>query len=83
LFRTINLQVNFMRVGRMHPLNIEARLVAQTKQMITVRAEFHREDGDLIADATAQQLLMTFDRWPDERKAMEDQVRRLAELKSL
>ena len=69
LFRTTNLQLNFLRVGRNHPLSIEARVVAATKQMITARAEFRREDGELIAEATAQQLLMGFDRWPDERRA--------------
>jgi hypothetical protein len=41
--------------------------------MITVRAEFRREDGELIAEATAQQLLMDFDRWPDERRAKDAQ----------
>lgn len=60
LYRTLNLQMNFLRVGRSDPLVIEARVVAQTKQIITVRAEFHRPDGVLIADATAQQILMPF-----------------------
>ena len=58
LFRTLNLQLNFVRVGRTHPVLIEARVVAMTKQMITVRADFRREDGELIADASAQQLIM-------------------------
>ena len=71
LFRTVNLQLNFLRVGRTHPLTIEARVVAHTQQLITVRAEFRRGDGELIADATAQQILMTFDRWPAERAAIE------------
>lgn len=57
-FRTVNLQVNFLRVARMAPLAIEARVVAQTKQLITVRAEFRREDGELVAEATAQQLIL-------------------------
>jgi uncharacterized protein (TIGR00369 family) len=74
LFRTINLQVNFVRVGRAQPLKIEARVVARSKQMITVRAEFRREDGELIAEATAQQLMMTFERWPDEQTAKEAQT---------
>jgi len=60
LFRTLNLQLNFVRVGRAHPLFIEARVVAVTKQMITVRSDFRREDGELIADASAQQLIMPF-----------------------
>lgn len=55
-FRTISLQVNFIRVGRAHPLSIEARVVAASRQLLTVRAEF-RSDGELIAKATGQQLV--------------------------
>lgn len=57
-FRTLNLQVNFARVGRQAPLAIEARVVVRTRQLITVRAEFRREDAQLIAEASAQQLVM-------------------------
>jgi uncharacterized protein (TIGR00369 family) len=71
LFRTVNLQLNFLRVGRSHPLIIEARVVAQTRQLVTVRAEFRRQDGALIADATAQQILMPFEHWPAEQAAIE------------
>lgn len=71
LYRTMNLQINFLRVGRNHPLTIEARVVAQTRQVITVRAEFRRPDGELIADATAQQLLLAFDHWPAEKAAVD------------
>lgn len=39
--------------------------------MITVRAEFRREDGELIAEASAQQFLMNFEHWPAEREALE------------
>jgi uncharacterized protein (TIGR00369 family) len=60
-FRTINLQVNFLRIGREQPLSIKARVVAQTRQMITVRADFRRPDRALIAEATAQQLVMAFE----------------------
>jgi uncharacterized protein (TIGR00369 family) len=60
-FRTLNLQLNFVRVGRMQPLAIEARVTTRTRQLITARAEFRRDDGELIADASAQQLLMPFD----------------------
>lgn len=59
-FRTLNLQVNFIRVTRMVPLVIEARVLATTRQLITVRAEFRREDEALIAEATAQQFLLPF-----------------------
>lgn len=57
VFRTINLNVSFIRVGRAHPLTIEAVVVAQTRQLITVRVTFKREDGELIAEASAQQVL--------------------------
>lgn len=71
LYRTVNLQLNFLKVGRGGPLAIEARVVAQTRQLITVRAEFRREDGALIAEATAQQILLAFDHWPAEQAAIE------------
>ena len=59
VFRTINLNVTFIRVGRAHPLFIEAVVVAQTRQMLTVRATLTREDGELIAEASAQQTLQS------------------------
>lgn len=71
LYRTVNLQMNFLKVGRSGPLTIEARVVARTRQLITARAEFRREDGALIADATAQQIVMAFDHWPAEQAAVE------------
>jgi len=57
VFRTINLNVNFISVGRAHPLAIEAIVVAQTRQMLTVRVTLKREDGELIAEASTQQAL--------------------------
>lgn len=71
LYRTVNLQMNFLKVGRDGPLAIEAKVVARTRQLITARAEFRREDGALIAEATAQQIVMAFDHWPAEREAVE------------
>ncbi|MCI3133960.1 PaaI family thioesterase [Phenylobacterium aquaticum] len=56
-FRTTQLQIQFFRVGRAHPLEIEARVLAQTKQLISVEADFRRPDGELIAKASAQQVL--------------------------
>jgi uncharacterized protein (TIGR00369 family) len=60
VFRTINLNVSFVRVAKDHPLTIEARVVSQTKTMITVRAEFRRADGELIVEVSGQQLLQPF-----------------------
>ena len=57
--------------GPQPPLVIEARVVAQTRQLITVRADFRRDDGTLIADSTAQQIVMAFDHWSAERAAIE------------
>ncbi len=61
MFRTTNLQMSFVRIGRLEPLTIEGLVVAHTRQLITVRATFRREDGELIAEAGAQQLLLA---WP-------------------
>lgn len=60
-FRTINLAVQFLRVGRAHPVLIEARVTAHTKSLITVEADFYREDDKvLIAKASAQQMVIPF-----------------------
>lgn len=71
LYRTVNLQLNFLKVARDGPLAIEAKVVARSRQLITARAEFRREDGVLICEATAQQLVMAFEHWPAEREAVE------------
>lgn len=57
-FRTVNLQVQFFKVGRAQPLDIEARVVARTRQLISVEADFRRPDGDVIARASAQQVVV-------------------------
>jgi len=57
-YRTVNLQMQFVKIGRAHPLQIEARVVAQSRQLITVEADFRRPDGELIARATAQQVTL-------------------------
>jgi uncharacterized protein (TIGR00369 family) len=59
-FRTINLNVQFIRIGRAHPLLIEAMVVSATKSLIVVEVVFLREDGELIARASAQQLVVPF-----------------------
>lgn len=58
LFRTINLQVQFLKIGREHPLAIEARVTAASRQLISVEAAFRRPDGELIATASAQQIVL-------------------------
>jgi uncharacterized protein (TIGR00369 family) len=55
-FRTVNLQMQFVKVGRAQPLTIEARVVSVSRQLITVSAEFRRPDGEVIATAQAQQV---------------------------
>ena len=59
VFRTINLSMTFLRVGKAEPLKIEARVTSQTRQIISTRAEFYRPDGKPIAEASAQQFLQT------------------------
>jgi acyl-coenzyme A thioesterase PaaI-like protein len=50
VFRTINLSMTFLRVGKAEPLKIEARVTSQTRQIISTRAESYR-DGKPIAEA--------------------------------
>jgi len=57
-YRTTDLQVRFVKVARSHPLHIEGRVLAATKRLITVEADFRRPDGELIAKASAQQVLL-------------------------
>jgi len=59
-FRTVNLNVQFIRVARAHPLLIEAQVISATKSVIVVEATFLREDGELIARASAQQMVVPF-----------------------
>jgi uncharacterized protein (TIGR00369 family) len=58
--RTTNLSVQFLKLARGEPLVIEARVLAQSKQLITVEADFRFENGDLIAKATAQQMITPY-----------------------
>lgn len=57
-YRTINLQVQFLKVARRHPLHIEGRVVAASSRLIAVEADFRRPDGERIATASAQQILL-------------------------
>lgn len=59
-FRTINLAVQFFRIARNEPIFIEAKVVAQTKQLISVEAEFKTSGDRLIAKASAQQMIVDF-----------------------
>jgi acyl-coenzyme A thioesterase PaaI-like protein len=56
LFRTVNLNVSFFQIGR-GDMEIEARVISQSENMICVRAEFKSPDGVLLAEASAQQFL--------------------------
>ena len=57
-YRTINLQVQFLKVARAHPLHIEGRVVDISSRLIAVEADFRRPDGGRIATASAQQILL-------------------------
>ena len=57
VFRTLNLSITFLRVGKAEPIMIEAQVTSKTRQIIAVRAQFVRPDGQLIAEASAQQFL--------------------------
>lgn len=57
-YRTTDLQLRFMKVARGHPLLIEGRVLSASKRLITVEADFRRPDGELVAKASAQQILL-------------------------
>ena len=57
-YRTTDLQVRFVKVGRGHPLLIEGRVLAASRRLITAEVDFRRPDGELIAKATGQQIIL-------------------------
>jgi uncharacterized protein (TIGR00369 family) len=57
MFRTISLSVNFYRLSRNEDLTIDATVTAQSQQVISVEAEFRNPAGELVAKATAQQVV--------------------------
>ena len=58
--RTTDLQIRFFKLGRAHRLLIEGRVVARSRQLISVEVEFRREDGELLAKATGQQFVTPY-----------------------
>jgi uncharacterized protein (TIGR00369 family) len=58
IYRTTNLAVSFFKIGR-GDMDIEAKVVSQSRQMIACRVTFKSTDGVLLAEATAQQFLTT------------------------
>jgi uncharacterized protein (TIGR00369 family) len=56
VFRTANLSVSFFKLGR-GDMEIDAKVISQSRQMIAVRATFTSPDGTLLAEANAQQIL--------------------------
>lgn len=61
MYRTTNLAVSFFKVGR-GDMDIEAKVVSQSRQMIACRVTFKSPDGELLAEATAQQFLIPMGR---------------------
>lgn len=57
-FRTTNLQMQFFRIGAAHALDLEARVVAQTRRLISAEVDFRRPDGVLIARGGGQQTVI-------------------------
>ncbi len=57
-FKTVGLNIQFFRLSRNERITIDARVVAQSRQLISVKAEFRNPGGELLAKASAQQMLM-------------------------
>ncbi|WP_374570607.1 PaaI family thioesterase [Phenylobacterium sp.] len=58
VFRTTNLAVQYFRVSPALALRIEGRVVARTRRLVSVEVDFRRPDGQLVAKATAQQVVL-------------------------
>ena len=67
-FRTIGLNVQFFRTSRNEQITIDARVVAQSRQLIAVEAEFRNPGGEFLAKATAQQMLVPIPKQPDAKR---------------
>lgn len=61
IYRTTNLAVSFFKVGR-GDMDIEAKVVSQSRQMIACRVTFKSPEGTLLAEASAQQFLIPMSR---------------------
>lgn len=64
--KTAGLNIQFFRISRNEQITIEARVIAQSRQIISVEAEFRNPNDDLLAKASAQQMLMLI---PKNREA--------------
>ena len=67
-FKTVGLNVQFFRASRNEQITIDARVVAQSTQLVNVEAEFRNPSGDLVAKATSQQMLMPIPAQPNTRQ---------------
>ena len=56
-YRTTNLNVSFFKLMRGGVLDIEGRVISQSRSLIHVEADFKLEDGTLTARAQARQML--------------------------
>jgi uncharacterized protein (TIGR00369 family) len=57
VFRTCNLNVSFYRASKDASIHIEGKVVSQSRQTMNVKAEFRNDAGELIAEASAIQIL--------------------------
>jgi acyl-coenzyme A thioesterase PaaI-like protein len=61
------LEALFFRLSRNEQITIDARVVAQSRQLISVEAEFRNPGGELLAKASAQQMLIVIPKSQDPR----------------
>jgi uncharacterized protein (TIGR00369 family) len=61
-FRTIGLSVQFFQLLRNEAIDVEARVVSQSRQVISVEADFLNASGERVAKATAQQVVTELSR---------------------
>jgi len=63
-FKTVALNVQFFRGSKNETLTIDARVVAQSRQLIAAEAEFRNPTGELIAKAAVQQMILPIPKPP-------------------
>ena len=58
IFRTANLNISFVSLSRSEDVVLEARLVARSRQLITLEGTLSSLSGEIRSTATAQQVIL-------------------------
>lgn len=59
VFRTCQLSISFYQASKDGAIHIEGKVIAKSRQTISVKADFKDDAGALIAEASALQVLQS------------------------